>query len=148
MKIILRDDVSGLGSKGDQLDVAAGYFRNYLCPKGLAIKASKGIERQAEAMRSAAARRNAADRAQAERVATTLVPMVITVAAKASEAGRLFGSVGAADIVAAVEQQARIVIDRRKLSLESPLKELGSAMAMCKLHAEVEFPITIEVVNL
>lgn len=147
MKIVLRDDVSGLGRKGDQLDVSAGYFRNYLGPKGLAMRSTGGLEAQAEVMRQAAARRNAAARSEAETVATALVPLVITVPAKASEGGKLFGSVGAADIAQATTDQSGFAIDRSSLSLDAPLKELGTATVTCKLHSDVEFPITVEVVE-
>ncbi|GJM38635.1 MAG: 50S ribosomal protein L9 [Acidimicrobiales bacterium] len=147
MKVILRQDVDGLGRKGDICDVADGHFRNLLNPRGLAMKATKGAEVQAEAMRRAASIKNAASRADAEEVATMLVPSVITIAAKAGDGGRLFGSVGAGEIVEAVEAQTGAVVDRRTLNLEHPLKDLGQAMVMCKLHPEVEFPITVEVIE-
>ena len=147
MKVILRQDIDGLGRKGDVCDVADGHFRNRLGPRGLAMKATKGAEAQAEAMRRAATMRNAASRADAEETAMRLVPAVITISAKAGDGGRLFGSVGAAEIVAAAAEQAGAVLDRRALNLESPLKELGQATVMCKLHPEVEFPITVEVVE-
>lgn len=147
MKVILREDVDGLGRKGDICDVANGHFRNLLQPQGLAMKATKGAEAQAEAMRRAASLKNAASRADAEEVATTLVPSVITIAAKAGDGGRLFGSVGAAEIVEAVEAQTGVVVDRRTLNLDHPLKEIGQSMVMCKLHPEVEFPITVDIVE-
>lgn len=147
MKVILRADVDGLGRKGDICEVADGHFRNLLSPRGLAMKATKGAEAQAEAMRRSASLKDAASRADAEEVATTLVPAVITIAAKAGEGGRLFGSVGAAEIVEAVEAQTGVVVDRRKLNLEHPLKDLGQSIVMCKLHPEVEFPITVEVIE-
>ena len=147
MKVILRQDVNGLGRKGETCEVADGYFRNLLNPRGLAMKATKGAEAQGVAMRRAASVRNAASRAEAEEVATKLVPAVITISAKAGEGGRLFGSVGVVEISEAVEAQTGTVIDRRTLSLETPLKDLGQAMVMCKLHPEVEFPITIDVIE-
>lgn len=147
MKVILRQDVDGLGRKGDICEVADGHFRNLLHPKGLAMKATKGAEAQAEAMRRAASMRNAASRAEAEEVATKLVPTVITISAKAGEGGRLFGSVGAAEIVEAVEAQTGTVLERRSLNLEHPLKDLGQSMVMCKLHPEVEFPVTVEIIE-
>ena len=145
MKVILRNDVSGLGHKGDVCEVADGYYRNYLDPNQLAFKATTGNAQQAESMRRASAIRNAASRAEAEEVATMLVPTVINISAKAGEGGRLFGSVSSADIVAAVEEQTGAVIDRRDLNLESTIKDLGQVMVMCKLHPEVEFPITVEI---
>ena len=147
MKVILRQDVDGLGRKGEVCEVADGHFRNLLGPKGLAMRATKGAEAQGEAMRRAATVRNAASRAEAEEVATTLVPAVITIPAKAGGGGRLFGSVGAAEIVEAVEAQTGVVVERRALKLEHPLKDLGQSMVMCKLHPEVEFPITVEIVE-
>jgi len=147
VKVILRQDVDGLGRKGEICDVADGHFRNLLNPRGLAMKATKGAEAQAEAMRRVGALRNAASRAEAEEVATKLVPVIITIAAKAGEGGRLFGSVGAGDIAEAVETQTGAVLDRRTLRLESPLKELGQVVVTCGLHPEVEFPITVEVIE-
>lgn len=146
MRVVLRQDVDGLGRKGEICDVADGYFRNLLAPRGLALKATKGVEAQAEAMRRAAVLRDAKSRAEAEEIAARLVPMVITVSALAGEGGRLFGSVGASDIAQAVESQAGVVINSRTLALDSPLKELGSVSVNCKLQNEVEFPITVEVV--
>ncbi len=146
MKVILRDDVDGLGRKGEICDVSDGYARNFLMPRGLAFKASPGAEAQAEAMRRAQAMRNAADRAQAEEIATRLVPQVITIGAHAGEGGKLFGSVTASDVVDAVREQAGITLDRRCLRMDAPLKETGRHLVMCRLHTEVEFPISVEVV--
>jgi large subunit ribosomal protein L9 len=146
MRVILRSDVSDLGKRGDILDVSDGFARNYLVPKGLAMKASAGAESQAAGMRRARDLRDAQDRAAAEEVATTLVPKVITVAARAGTEGRLFGSVTAADVAAAIESQANVRIDRRKLVLGEPIKSLGTHTVPVKLHAEVEFPVTIDVV--
>ncbi len=143
--MILRDTVDGLGRKGDICDVADGYARNFLVPKGLAIKATKGSEGQAEAMRRTEALRSAADRDDAERVAAVLGPAVVTITAKAGEGGRLFGSVTTSDIIEAIEKQVGAVIDRRSLALESPIKELGRHEVAGSLHPDVEFSITVEV---
>ena len=147
MKVVLRSDVDGLGRKGEIMDVADGYFRNFLAPKGLALKATSGVEQQAEAMRRTAALRDAASKADAEEIATKLVPQTITIAAKAGDGGRLFGSVGAQEIVDAVDAQAGATIDRRTLDLENPIKDLGEHSVMCKLHPEVAFPITVSVIE-
>lgn len=146
MKVVLRDDVEGIGRKGDLADVANGYARNYLLPKGLALKATAGLEAQAEGMRRARALRNAEDRADAEELATRLVPMVLTIGARAGDEGKLFGSVTAADVVTALEQQASVELDRRLLELDEPIKSTGTHQVMANLHPEVQFPITIEVV--
>ncbi len=146
MQVILRTDVPELGKRGDVLDVADGYARNYLVPKGLAMKATSGAVAQAAAMRRARDQRDAQDRAEAEALATTLVPKVITVAARAGSEGRLFGSVTAADVASAIEAQTNVRIDRRKLVLAEPIKSLGTHVVPAKLHADVEFPVTVEVV--
>lgn len=146
MKVILRSDLGEWGRRGDILDVAPGYARNYLVPRGLAIEATAKAEAQAEAMRRARDLRDARDRAAAEEVASTLVAKVVTIPARAGREGRLFGSVTAADIVAAVEAQTGVHLDRKKLELEEPLKTLGTRAVPVKLHADVEFPVTVEVV--
>lgn len=147
MKVILRDDVADVGKRGDILDVADGYARNYLVPKGLAMKATAGAAAQAAGMRRARDLRDAHDRAAAEEVATTLVPRVITLSARAGAEGKLFGSVTTADITAAIEAQTNVAIDRRKLLLPEPIKTLGTHTVPVKLHADVEFPVTIDVVT-
>ena len=147
MKVILRNDVDGLGRKGEIMEVADGYFRNFLSPKGLALKATAGAEQQADAMRRAASLKDAATRADAEEVATKLVPMRFTIAAKAGDGGRLFGSVSAADIVAVVGLEAGVELEARTLNLDAPIKDLGEHVVMCKLHAEVAFPVAVEVIE-
>jgi large subunit ribosomal protein L9 len=147
MKVILRADLSQLGKRGDIVDVSDGYARNYLLPKGLGIVATPGALDQAGAMRRARDLRDAADREAATTVASTLVPKVITITAKAGAGGRLFGSVTAADVVAAVAAQTGIELDRRTLHLpEQHIKTLGEHSVTAKLHADVEFPIRLEVV--
>lgn len=145
MKILLRADVDGVGHKGDVLDVADGFARNYLMPKGLAIKATAGGQRQAESMRRARELKDAKERGEAEDMATRLVAQTIAIAARAGEGGRLFGSVTTADVTTAVAEQANVVLDRRVLHTE-PIKELGLHTVIAKPHPDVEFPITIEVV--
>lgn len=147
MKVILRTDVDRLGKRGDVIDVADGFARNYLVPKGMAMKATEGAIAQAAAMRRARDLRDAQDRAAAEEVATTLVPKVITVTARAGAEGRLFGSITSADIATAVEEQTGVVIDRRKVVLTEPIKSVGTHVVPVKLHPEVEFPVTVDVVG-
>ena len=145
MKVVLRADVDGLGRKGEICEVAAGYARNYLVPKGLALKSSPGAARQAEAMRRSAAMRRAADRADAEEIAMRLAPAVLTVPARAAESGHLYGSVGPAEIVAAVEDQVGAVVDGKVVVLEAPIREIGAHTVLFRLHADVEVPVTVEV---
>jgi large subunit ribosomal protein L9 len=146
MKVILRADVTDVGKRGDIVDVADGFARNFLVPKGLAMKASPGAEAQAAAMRRARDVRDANDRSAAEEIASALVPKVFTITAKAGAEGKLFGSVTASDIADAVAAQANIELDRRRIALGEPIKSLGTHTVPAKLHADVEFPITIEVV--
>jgi large subunit ribosomal protein L9 len=146
MKVILRADVADVGKRGDIVDVAAGFGRNYLVPKGLAIKASPGAVEQAASMRRARDLRDASDRASAEEVASALVSRVFTITAKAGAEGKLFGSVTASDIAEAVASQANVELDRRRIHLDEPIRSLGTHTVPAKLHSDVEFPITIEVV--
>lgn len=146
MRLLLRADVTGVGKKGELVDVADGYGRNYLLPKGFAIPATPGSEAQAKAMRRSRDLKDAADRGAAEEVARVLVPAVITVSARAADEGKLFGSVTAAEIVEAVESQTGIALDRKKLHLDEPIKALGTHVVPTKLHTDVEFVITVEVV--
>jgi large subunit ribosomal protein L9 len=146
MKVILRTDVVELGKRGDIIDVADGYARNYLVPKGIAFKASEGTQSQAKAMRRARDLRDAQDRSAAEEVATTLVSKVVTISARAGSEGKLFGSVTSVDIATAVHEQTGVEIDRRKLELAEPVKTLGTHVVPVKLHSDVQFPITVEVV--
>jgi large subunit ribosomal protein L9 len=146
MKVVLREDVEKLGRKGDLLEVADGYARNYLVPRGLAIVATKGVVNQAAAMRRNRQLREDRDREAAQEVATRLTGTPITVTARAGEAGKLFGSITAADIVAAVKAQTNVEIDRRKVTLAEPLKELGTADVPVQLHADVTVQLSVEVV--
>ena len=146
MKLVLRADVAQVGKKGDIVDVSDGYGRNYLLPKGLAFRATGGVEDQAAKMRQSRDVRDASDRAAAQDVATALVPKVVTITARAGAEGKLFGSVSTAEIADAVTEQTGVEIDRRQLHLDEPIKTLGTHLVPAKLHAEVEFPITVEVV--
>lgn len=147
MRLILRGDVDGVGKKGDVIDVADGYARNYLIPKGHALVATKGAERQAERMRTARDVKDAAARSAAEQIASQLVPKVITVPARVGTGGKLFGSVTTNEVVDAVREQTGIAIDRHLLRIDDAIKTTGTHLVPAKLHADVEFPITIEVVG-
>lgn len=146
MRVVLRSDIDNVGKRGDIVDVADGFARNYLLPKGHAIVATNGVTAQANAMRRARDLKDAKDRESAELVARTLVPMVIRIPAKVGAGGRLFGSVTAADVVDAVATQTKVNLDRRKLHLEEPIKSAGTHEVPVKLHSDVEFRVTVEVV--
>lgn len=145
MKVVLRDDVDNLGQKGDLVDVADGYARNYLVPRGLALKASAGSQKQADAMRRNREARQRRDREAAQALAAQFEGRTISIKARAGGEGRLFGSVTAADIAEAVQKQTGADIDRRKLALDEPLKELGGVDLQVRLHPDVVATIHVEV---
>ncbi len=146
MKVVLRSDVDNLGKKGDLVDVADGYARNFLVPRGLALRATTGIQKQADAMRRNRDARDRRDRESAQAVADRLSAGTIQLGARAGEGGRLFGSVTSADIAEAVLAQLGVTVDRRAISLEEPLKELGPAELVVRLHPEVSATLHVEVV--
>ena len=146
MRVILRTDLKGVGNKGDVIDVTNGYGRNYLLPRGLAFTASSGAEAQAEGMRRSRNIKDAADRSAAEDVAKTLVSSPVTIPARVGADDKLFGSVTSADIAEAVAAQTGVEIDRKQLVLAEPIRTVGTHLVPLKLHANVEFPVTVEVV--
>ena len=146
LKVILRSDVSGLGKRGDIVEVSKGYVRNFLEPRGLAFLATDGAVEQAGAMRRSRDVKDAKDRESAEEIAKKLVSKKIEVVAKAGDTGRLFGSVTEAELVVAILEQTGITLDRKDIVIEEHIKEVGSHQATARLHADVQFPIMIEVV--
>ena len=144
MKVLLRTDVEGLGSTGDLVEVARGYARNYLVPQGLAVKAGSGMADQAEAMQRKRALQTAADKSDAEEVAVRLEGLVLQVTAKASEEGRLFGSVGVVEVASALVDQFGLEVDRRQVSGD-PVKDLGTHGFIVQLHPEVDLQVSVEV---
>lgn len=145
MLVVLRNKVEGLGLRGDIVDVADGHARNFLFPKGHALKASAGAVEQAAKMRSSRDQKDQSAREAATAIASTLVPKVITVAAKASAEGKLFGSIHAAEIAEAIKEQTDIDIDRKSIEVDH-IKTVGSHTATASLHSDVSFPITLDVV--
>lgn len=148
MRIVLRDDVDNLGHKGDLVDVADGYARNYLVPRGLAIQATRGVQKQADAMRRNRQAREDRTRDEAREVAGRLTGRTIEITARAGEGGKLFGSVTSSDVADAVLAQTGVEIDRRKIALDEPLKELGAVELDVRLHADVVATLQISVVSL
>jgi len=136
--------MKGVGKRGDIVEVSDGYARNFLLPKGHAFTATEGAVTQAGARRRARDLRDAQDRDSATTIATALVPKIITIEAKAGQDGKLYGSVSAADVVAAIEEQTNISLDRKQIHME-PIKTVGEHSVSAKLHSAVEFPIRIEV---
>jgi large subunit ribosomal protein L9 len=145
MKILLRADVDNLGKKGDLVDVADGYARNYLVPRGLALKASAGAQKQADAMRRNREARDTREREAAQAIAARFEGRTITIKARAGGEGRLFGSVTSVDVAEAVQQQTGAEVDRRKITLDEPLKELGPVDLSVRLHPDVTATLHVEV---
>lgn len=146
MKLLLRSDVEGVGRRGDLVEVADGYGRNYLVPRGLAVNATPGVEAQAERMRRSRQQQDSRDREAAQEIASRLVATPIEVRANAGSEGRLFGSVTTSEVAAALAEQAGVTVDRKQIVMEDHIKELGSYSIVLRLHADVQFPVTLEVV--
>ncbi len=147
MKVILRKDVTTLGHKGDVLDVANGYARNFLVPRGHAIVATAGAIRQASDMQRARLQRDEREREQAEILSRKLSAARLRVKAKAGIDGKLFGSITAADVAKAAEKQANETIDRRRIHIPDSIRSVGLHEVTVRPHPEVEFKLTIEVVQ-
>lgn len=146
MKIILQRPVEKLGVPGDVVEVADGYARNYLMPRGLAVAASKGAVRHAESLRRAHEQRVAKDRATAEEIAAALTGLPLRVVAKAGEDGKLFGSVTSAEIAEAIESAAEgVEIEKRTVHIDEPIRSTGTHTVHVKLHPEVTIDLAVDV---
>lgn len=145
MQVLLRSDVDGVGRRGDIVTVSAGHARNFLLPKGLAVVATSGAIAQAEQMRRARDARDLADRQSAEAVRTRLAGVTISISARAGNEGRLFGSVTAAEVVAALTAQAGVEIDRKHVVLASPIRSVGEHLVRLDLHPEVSADVSVSV---
>ena len=146
MKLILTKDVPDLGTKGDVVDVADGYGRNYLVPRSFAVKATQGALRQAEAMRLAREEAVLRERADADALAQSLSGSRVVVAARASDEGKLFGSIGAANVAAAITKFTGIDVDRTIVMMDDPVKEIGLHEIPLRPHEDVEFNVTLDVI--
>ncbi len=146
MKLILTQDVQNLGAPGDVVEVANGYGRNYLVPQGLAIVATKGAEKQVATIRRAREVREVRDLGHAKQIQGHLAGLTVKLSARSGQGGRLFGSVTAADVVKAVSAAGGPKLDRRLVSLPTPIKSLGSHTVSVKVHPEVEASLSVDVV--
>ena len=147
MQVILLKDVERLGQAGELRDVAPGYARNYLIPQGLATAASEGALKQLELQRQAEVRRQEQLAAEAQKFATELEGLTLTLTAKTGEKDRLYGSITGGDIAEAMEQEIGTSVDRRKLELEEPIRELGTYSVPYKLLPDVTANIEVVVVR-
>lgn len=147
MKIVLRQEVRTLGAPGDVVDVADGYARNYLIPRGLAEQATRGALKQVEGLRRTREVREVKSLEQAQQIASQLASLGVKVAAKAGTEGRLFGQVTPQQVATAVAKAGGPKIDRKRLHFDAPIKSLGSHRLHLRLHPEVEAEINVEVVR-
>lgn len=147
MDVILLENVEDLGKMGSIVSVASGYARNYLLPRGLAVKASPGAEKMVAERMTLASRQDMRLKEAAEAVAGkfTAANKSIVVTAKAGEEGRLYGSVTARDIAGALAEQASLDVDHHHVLLDEPIKELGEREIPVKLHAEVQIIVRVAV---
>ena len=146
MKLILTQDVGGLGAPGDVVEVAPGYGRNYLVPQGLAIAATRGAEKQIATIRRAREVREVRDLGHAQEIKGQLSSLSVVLTARSGDAGRLFGSITSADVVEAVTQAGGPKLDRRLITIVTPIKSLGAHTVNVKVHPEVEATINLKVV--
>ncbi|NLL48475.1 MAG: 50S ribosomal protein L9 [Firmicutes bacterium] len=145
MKVILQANVKKIGSKGDVVEVAEGYARNYLLPRGLAVEANAGNLRQVAQVKQAESSRMDRELKEAERVGAILQKKKVNVAAKVGEGGRLFGSITTQEIGEQLRSQFSVEIDKRKIEVKEPIKTLGSHPITVKVHPKVHVSMTVEV---
>jgi len=146
MEIILREDVERLGSRGQVVKVADGYARNFLLPKRLAVAATDSNRKIVEQERQAHLRREAKQKGEAEDLSKLLSGVTVVIAQKAGENDQLFGSVTSKDVAEALAQK-NYTIDRRKIQLDEPIKQLGEFKIPVRLHRDVTAEVTVQVVK-
>ncbi|MFJ2673899.1 50S ribosomal protein L9 [Streptomyces sp. NPDC087525] len=146
MKIILTHEVSGLGAAGDVVDVKDGYARNYLVPRGFAIRWTKGGEKDVAQIRRARKIHEIATIEQANEIKARLEGVKVRLAVRSGDAGRLFGSVTPADLATAIKSAGGPEVDKRRIELGSPIKTLGSHQVSVRLHPEVAAKLGVEVI--
>ena len=147
MKVILRSNVEGVGKTGDVVEVANGYAQNFLMPKGLAMRATEGAVSQAADMKRSRDLQDLKQREVAEEAAQRLEAVAISIQARVGQDDQLYGSVTTSDIAEAVQAQTGIELDRRNMSLEEPIRQVGTHQVEMRLHPEVRAQLTVEVVS-
>ena len=146
MKLILTSDVTDLGQRGDVVDVAEGYARNFLLPREKAVKANEGALAHAEKVREARVESERKARDQAEALATQLVGTRVVLAAQAGDEGKLYGSISVQDVIEGIRRFTGLELDRSTVVLDTPIKAIGLHEIQIKLHPEIEFPLTLDVI--
>ncbi|WP_134740525.1 50S ribosomal protein L9 [Nocardioides sp. 503] len=146
MKLILTQEVTGLGAPGDVVEVKDGYGRNYLIPRNVAIRWTRGGEKQVTSIKAARASRSVRDHDHAEQIKTKLESSPVDVKVRAGDGGRLFGSVTVADIADAITTVSGEAVDKRTIVVKNPIKALGSHQVSVKLHDEVSADVALNVI--
>ena len=146
MKLILTQEVTGLGAPGDVVEVAGGYGRNYLVPRGLAMRWTRGAEKQVELIKRARSARDIRGLDDAKEAAGRLSALKVKLTTRAGASGRLFGSVGTGDIANAVRAAGGPELDKRRIEIPNPIKTIGAHQVRVRLHPEVTGTIEIEIV--
>ena len=147
MKLILTQEVTGLGAPGDVVEVAGGYGRNYLMPRGLAMRWTRGAEKQIELIKRARAAREIRGLGDAREAADRLAGLRVRLETRAGSGGRLFGSVSPSDIAAAVKAAGGPELDRRRIEIKNPIKTVGAHQVTVRLHSEVAATLDVEIVG-
>jgi large subunit ribosomal protein L9 len=147
MKLILTQQVTGLGEPGDVVEVKDGYGRNYLVPRGFAMKWTTGAEKQIALIRKARSAREIASLDHAKEIEARLKSLTVRLPTRAGDSGRLFGSVTAADIASAVKDSGGPDLDKRRIEVRNPIKTVGAHQVSVRLHPEVSATIDLQVVG-
>ena len=147
MKLILTQDVSGLGAPGDVVDVKDGYGRNFLLPRGFAMPWTKGGEKQVAQIKRAREVREVRDVESATAIKSSLEGLKVTLSARAGDTGRLFGAVTVADVVEAITAAGGPSVDKRKVTIVSPIKTVGSHKVEVRVHPEALATLNVDVVS-
>ena len=145
MKVILLQDVKGKGKKGQMLEISDGYARNFLLPRKLAVEATADAVNTMRMNDKAAAEKAAKERAEALEISRQLREMTVTVTAKGGGAGKLFGSVTTQEIADALKAASGITLDKRKIVLADPIKNVGTYTVQCKLGYEITAPLSVKI---
>ena len=146
MKLILTQEVDGLGSAGDVVEVKDGYGRNYLLPRGVAVRWTRGGQKQVDAITAARGARAVRDQAHAEEIRTKLEQSPVSIQVRAGDGGRLFGSVTTAEIASALTEATGESVDKRTIVVTNPIKSLGAHQVSVKLHDEVAAAVALNVI--
>ncbi|MEE0797206.1 MAG: 50S ribosomal protein L9 [Anaerovoracaceae bacterium] len=145
MKVILNKDVKGTGKAGDVVNVSDGYARNMLIPRGMATEATAGNIRQLEKKKAIEAEKRAEEKAEAQEQAAKLEKALVTIRTKAGDGGRIFGSITSKDIADAIGSQLGIEVDKKKIQLDSPIKQTGETTVTIRLYHEVNASVRVSV---